>query len=120
MFAGDWQGAAVCGEGCVRNRATHEVVQRSGTRIRTRIRVLVYRCRLVRAMADWREEYKGSKYVVCIGKEYVPGKHKFTGVGVGFETQDKKGIRIHIDLSLLLTPDTHLFVFLRGSHKEEK
>lgn len=58
-----------------------------------------------------------SKYVVCVGKEYLPGTHKFTEIGVGFSTKDGKGIELKIDLSLILTPDTKLFVFLRNSHK---
>lgn len=60
-----------------------------------------------------------SKYVVCVGKEYMPGKHKFTEIGVGFETRDHKGIRLQLDLSLILSPEQKLFVFLRGSHREE-
>jgi len=69
-------------------------------------------------MSDWKKSHTGSKYVVCVGKEYAPGMNKFTEVGVGFETKDRKGIRLHIDLTLILSPDTNLFVFLRNSHQE--
>jgi NOL1/NOP2/fmu family ribosome biogenesis protein len=61
-----------------------------------------------------------SKYVVCVGKEYMPGKRKFTEIGVGFETKDRKGIRLQLDVTLILSPDQELFVFLRNSHKEEE
>jgi len=61
-----------------------------------------------------------SKYVVCVGKEYMPGKNKFTEVGVGFSTKDGKGIRIQLDLTLILSPKDNLFIFLRGSHKPEE
>jgi len=69
-------------------------------------------------MSDWRATYQGSKYVVCVGKEYMPGRHKFTEVGVGFETRDKKGIRLQIDLTLVLSPSEPLYVFLRNDSKE--
>jgi NOL1/NOP2/fmu family ribosome biogenesis protein len=61
-----------------------------------------------------------SKYVVCHGKEYIPGKYKFTEIGVGFETRDKKGIRLQIDLTLILSPNEPLFVFLRKPAVEIK
>jgi hypothetical protein len=60
-----------------------------------------------------------SKYVVCVGKEYMPGKNKFTEVGVGFQTRDGKGIRLQLDLTLILSPKDNVFVFLRNSQSTE-
>jgi hypothetical protein len=60
-----------------------------------------------------------SKYVVCVGKEYMPGVNKFTEVGVGFQTKDGKGIRLQLDLTLILSPKDNVFVFLRKSKPEE-
>jgi hypothetical protein len=61
-----------------------------------------------------------SKYVVCYGKEYMPGKNKFTEIGVGFETKDGKGIRLQIDIPIILNPTETLFVFLRNSHEKKE
>ena len=63
--------------------------------------------------------YGPSKYVVCVGKEYMPGKNKFTEVGVGFQTRDGKGIRLQFDLTLILSPQDNVFVFVRNSRPTE-
>lgn len=64
--------------------------------------------------------YGPSKYVVCVGKEYMPGKNKFTEVGVGFQTKDGKGIRIQLDLTLILSPGDNIFVFVRKDRSTEE
>ncbi len=63
--------------------------------------------------------YGPSKYVVCVGKEYMPGKSKFIEVGVGFQTKDGKGIRLQLDLTLILSPRDNVFVFLRNDRPAE-
>jgi hypothetical protein len=50
-------------------------------------------------------------YVICVGKEYKPGKNKFTEIGVGFSTKKGTGIKIQLDLKLILGPNDNIYVF---------